>query len=208
MSAWTAWFVVLDVWIASWVLAALWAARAIRRANFFRQAPNLAVTAVGVFLLAMRGRSDLAGPPLWRTPEPTAWAMVAMSVLGFAFCWWARLHLGALWSGTVTAKAGHRIIDTGPYRWVRHPIYTGILAAFLGLAIIDASAGGFVGLALMVLGFTMKARLEEGFLKTELGAAPYEAYAAATPMLFPWPRPNPRARIEVPRGGTTATKEK
>ena len=66
---------------------------------------------------------------LWTAPPEVNWAFVVLLVVSFAFCWWARVHLGALWSGFVTTKADHRVIDTGPYRWVRHPIYTGVISA-------------------------------------------------------------------------------
>ncbi len=190
MNPWSVEFALWNIWIVSWLLAAAWSAPAAGRAGWRAQAPNLAVTAVGfLFLFSQNRASPLTFVRLWRAAEPLAWAAVALTGLGFAFCWWARLHLGRLWSGTVTHKAGHRVIDTGPYGLVRHPIYTGILAGALGLAILDGTGGAFVGVALVTLGLAMKARLEEGFLKQALGAAPYEAYAARTPMLIPWRRP-------------------
>ena len=48
---------------------------------------------------------------------------------GILFAWWVRIHLGRLWSGAITRKEGHRVVDSGPYGLVRHPIYTGLLAA-------------------------------------------------------------------------------
>ena len=59
-----------------------------------------------------------------------------MVTAGLAFCWWARLHLGAMWSGTVTRKDDHHIVDTGPYGLVRHPIYTGLIFSALGQAML------------------------------------------------------------------------
>ena len=54
---------------------------------------------------------------------------VTLTAMGFAYAIWARVHLGRYWSGMITIKEGHRLIRTGPYRFVRHPIYTGILMA-------------------------------------------------------------------------------
>lgn len=180
-TAWAAFFV-------TWVVAAFWAARPAARAGIGAQWLYLALTVPGFYLLLQP--SDFGSwPRLWQASPALAWAMVALSVAGFALCWWARVHLGALWSGTVTRKEGHRIVDTGPYAFVRHPIYTGILAACIGQAVIAGTLGAIAGAALVTLGHIVKARLEEGFLKDELGAAPYEAYARTTPMLIPWPRP-------------------
>lgn len=104
---------------------------------------------------------------------------------GFAFCWWARIHLGRMWSSSVTRKADHHIIDTGPYSLVRHPIYTGIILAAAATAALEARAIAFAGLALVTIGFWIKARLEERFLRNELGAEVYDANARRTGMPFP-----------------------
>jgi len=92
--------------------------------------------------------------------------MVALCFAGFAFCWWARIHLGRLWSAFVTLKAEHRIVDTGPYGIVRHPIYTGIILATVAVGILKGTAYAAAGALLVILGFWIKARLEE------LGAVP------------------------------------
>ncbi len=108
-----------------------------------------------------------------------------MTLGGYLFCWWARVHLGRLWSGTVTLKPDHRVVDTGPYRLVRHPIYTGLILSALATAAEKGTVLGFAGVALIVVGFWLKARLEEGFLRKELGPKAYDSYAARTPMLIP-----------------------
>ncbi len=102
------------------------------------------------------------------------------------FCWWARIHLGALWSGRITRKEGHRVVDTGPYRLVRHPIYTGIDTAALALLVVKATPIALAGFVLIVWGYWIKARIEERFLREQLGAADYDAYRARTPMLVPF----------------------
>lgn len=194
MTAQGAEYLVWDAWAASWVAAALWARRATGRPSWRAQAPNLIVSAVGfIILFTMQPfRTDPSPQRLWLAPEWVCWVAVGFSILGFAFCWWARVTLGALWSGTVTVKRDHKVIENGPYRWVRHPIYTGILAALAGQAVIVGTASGLLGFALTVLGFVMKATLEEGFLKKALGAEAYESYAARTPMLAPRPWGKPR----------------
>jgi protein-S-isoprenylcysteine O-methyltransferase Ste14 len=113
------------------------------------------------------------------------WVLVAIAVAGFAFTWWARFHLGRLWSSSVSRKADHRIVDTGPYGIVRHPIYTGIIVASAATAAQRGTAPAWLGMALMTLGWYIKARLEERFLRDELGADAYDAYARRVPMLVP-----------------------
>src|SRR5262249_43201907 len=124
--------------------------------------------------------------PLWTLPDAAGWGMAAVTLAGFLFAWWARIHLGALWSGSVTRKEDHRIVDTGPYGLVRHPIYTGLLAAAFAMAVVKATPIGFAGAVLMTLGYWLKAKVEEGFLRSELGAEGYDAYRKRVPMLIPF----------------------
>jgi protein-S-isoprenylcysteine O-methyltransferase Ste14 len=129
-------------------------------------------------------------PQLWGNPSLAEWALLGVIAAGFAFCWWARLHLGRLWSASVSRKEEHRIVDTGPYRLVRHPIYTGFIVSYAGLAMISATALALSAVAFFTIGLWLKARLEEQFLSDELGAVAYATYKARTPMLLPrWPRP-------------------
>lgn len=76
-------------------------------------------------------------------------------------------------------------MDSGPYRLVRHPIYTGFIMIYAALAILCASAPALVGFAAITMGLWIKARVEEQFLSAELGAAIYASYQARTPMLVP-----------------------
>ena len=85
----------------------------------------------------------------------------------------------------MTLKESHQIVDTGPYGLVRHPIYTGLIVAGAATAMLEAKALSLLGYALMVGGLWIKARLEERFLKAELGEAAYVAYARRTGMLLP-----------------------
>ncbi len=112
--------------------------------------------------------------------------MVLLCAAGFGFAWWARIHLGQLWSAFVTRKADHRIVDTGPYGIVRHPIYTGIILAAIALAIVKGTLIAIGGALLAAFGFWVKARLEEGFLREQLGAEAYDAYRRRVPMLVPF----------------------
>src|SRR5262252_1164719 len=63
------------------------------------------------------------------------WVAAIITAAGMLFTVWARIHIGRNWSGVVTIKEGHELIDTGPYALVRHPIYTGLLVAIFGSAL-------------------------------------------------------------------------
>ena len=111
--------------------------------------------------------------------------LVAVAGLGSTFTWWARVHLGRLWSSNVGRKADYRIVETGPYGIVRHPIYTGITLASFATAGMRGTVAGWLGAAVMTLGWTVKANLEEAFLREQLGAEAYADYARRVPMLVP-----------------------
>jgi protein-S-isoprenylcysteine O-methyltransferase Ste14 len=97
---------------------------------------------------------------------------------------WARRNLGGNWSGVVTLKEGHELIGSGPYRRIRHPIYTGILVGFLGTTIALGRVAGLVGFAIMWASFWIKAQREEAFLGQEFGAK-FEEHRERTGMFLP-----------------------
>lgn len=111
---------------------------------------------------------------------------VALVALGIAFAWWARLRLGRLWSAHITRKADHRVIDSGPYAIVRHPIYTGLLLSLLATAIMRGRLLDIVGFLLLLLGWWLKARMEERWLTQQLDSCAYGEYRRRVPMLIPF----------------------
>ncbi len=174
-------------WIVSWMLGALWAskpqARPPERDERFYWLLTLA-GAVLMFLNFRTGRMEL----VWSSPDWIEWTLLVIAAIGLGFTWWARIHLGTLWSGRVTRKPDHHIIDTGPYGIVRHPIYTGILIAIIATVLLRPGPFGLAGAALLAVSFVVKARLEERFLMQELGADAYDGYRRRVPMLVPfWP---------------------
>ena len=113
---------------------------------------------------------------------PTLGAIMVALGLGFAI--WARWHLGENWSGSVTLKEDHSLIQTGPYKYVRHPIYTGMLLAFVGSAAAVGEWRGILAVALALLAFLYKIRVEEaGMHKT---FPEYERYRRTTAALIPF----------------------
>jgi len=180
------------IWAVSWMTASGWTKQTVKRAGGPREFAYRAVTFAGYVLLfgVISTHYDVVYR-LWRTPTGNlGWAMAVLVAIGFAFCWWARIHLGPLWSSSVTHKNNHRVIDTGPYALVRHPIYTGILLSAFATAIFVGTPSSFLGATILTLGWYIKARLEERFLSEELGPDAYDAYAKRVPMLVPflhWP---------------------
>ncbi|HXV01193.1 MAG TPA: isoprenylcysteine carboxylmethyltransferase family protein [Caulobacteraceae bacterium] len=186
MSAQIAVYWLWGVWYVTWLAAVVFSGRT--KVQMGREGFGLhrLAASVGVLLLFMP--ATWAGPlgtTLWPEPAAAQWALVALTAAAFAFCWWARLHLGRLWSGFVTLKEDHRIVDTGPYGLVRHPIYSGVMFAALMTALIEPTPVSLAGFALLTAGFAMTAKVEEGFLRGQLGVEAYEAYAHRVPMLVP-----------------------
>jgi len=182
-------FVAWALWLASWIIAALWAAPAAIRPGFGEQGPYRIVTLIGgALLFDPFQRLYRASFRLWDFGPAAGWLLFALAVLGFAFAWWARLYLGRLWSSSVTRKADHHVVDTGPYAIVRHPIYTGLIAACFATALLKGTLIGMAGAVLMTLGFAIKAKLEERFLREQLGAEAYDSYRRRVPMLVPFAR--------------------
>jgi len=176
-------------WLVSWMAAAAWSSPAERRPPVRSETLYRLVTVAGaVLLFGLQARWLGSDVTLWQTGRDVAWALVLVTLCGFLFTWWARITLGRLWSSGVTRKADHHIITAGPYRIVRHPIYSGLLLSVLATAALRGTGAGCVGAALMILGLWIKARVEERFLRRELGEDQYDAYAQQVPMLVPFLR--------------------
>ena len=122
---------------------------------------------------------------LWPQGYWPFWLGAAITVAGLLFAVWARVHLGRNWSRAVTIKQDHELITTGPYAVVRHPIYTGMLAGFLGMAIAISQVRGFVVVVLVFVVFWVKFRMEEKWMRSQFGET-YAAYARQTAALVPY----------------------
>ena len=128
-------------------------------------------------------------PPLDRRWLPTSSATapigLAIQASSFVLVAWARCHLGPNWSGAIAIKVVHHLVRTGPYRLVRHPMYTGILGMFLGTAVASGEVHALFAFAVMVLAYLRKIRLEERCLGEVFGSA-YDEYRRSTWSLVPW----------------------
>jgi protein-S-isoprenylcysteine O-methyltransferase Ste14 len=177
-------------WLVSWIVARRWSNRtekrdAIGAELLFRVLFYVSVILLFAFPLRIR---DYPRTQLWHFGDPMNWILVAPTAAGLLFTWWARIHLGRLWSDYVVKKAGHHVVDTGPYRIVRHPIYSGFIFAAFATAIEKGTSFAMLGLAILMLAFYIKARREEHFLRAELGEDAYDDYARKTAMLVPFAR--------------------
>ena len=104
---------------------------------------------------------------------------LAMEAASIAVAVWARRHLGRNWSGRIEIKVDHELVRTGPYRKLRHPIYTAVIAMCVGIALIDNQAHALVGLAMVLAAYRRKVRMEEVNLLNAFGAR-YADYRRTT----------------------------
>ncbi|MGO4883751.1 MAG: methyltransferase family protein [Bryobacteraceae bacterium] len=115
---------------------------------------------------------------------PVMLAGLAVEALGLWLAIWARRHLGSNWSGEITIKVDHQLIRSGPYKRLRHPIYTGLLAMYAGIAIVTGEWLAAAGFAMAVFAYWRKLRLEETNLNVAFGAE-YDAYRRESWALLP-----------------------
>ncbi|HUI84996.1 MAG TPA: isoprenylcysteine carboxylmethyltransferase family protein [Candidatus Binatia bacterium] len=111
-------------------------------------------------------------------------AGIAITAAGLALAVWARAYLGANWSGAVTVKVGHELVRSGPYRWVRHPIYSGMILAMLGTALERRQMRGAIAVLLLYAGFKLKSRIEERTMISTFGPE-YDDYSRSTGAIVP-----------------------
>ena len=175
---------------APWaVFAVWWTVRAFSAARTERVEASR--SRVAFLVLAAAGVLFLLAPPeplrrsLWPVSTPLLCAALALEVAGIAFAIIAREYLGSMWSGRVTLKEDHRIIQSGPYRFVRHPIYTGVLTAVVGAVLARGSAAGVAGFVLIAAGLARKIVAEEALLREHFGAA-YDDYRKKVAAIIPF----------------------
>jgi|WetSurMetagenome_2_1015567.scaffolds.fasta_scaffold01620_12 protein-S-isoprenylcysteine O-methyltransferase Ste14 len=109
---------------------------------------------------------------------------VTLTAAGLGFSGYARLHLGRNWSSMVMIKEGHQLIRTGPYRFVRNPMYTGMLTAFIGLVVAIGTVTALAALVILLISLWMKIAAEEELLMKKFGEE-YERYRRNTWALIP-----------------------
>ena len=178
----TCWIVFLAVWLVS----AFFTKRTAFRQDLVGSVAYRVLAVAGFFLL-VRGARFSPALGLRFAPPSTglAWLAAACGIIGLGICLWARLTLGRNWSSVVTVKENHELVQHGPYRFVRHPIYTGILTLFTGNVLLDGRWGGILGDLLLLLSFWIKLRHEEALMLKEF-PRDYPAYMQRVRRLVPY----------------------
>ncbi len=162
-------------WIAFyvvWMIAALFAKRTVERTAWRRGWWIWFPVAAFVFVLRRPILSSTRGV-LWHVTPPLGIVADATTAIGLLVTLWARWALGANWSSSVVLKERHELIEGGPYRVVRHPIYSGVLLMVFGTMLVWGRLVGVIAFAVIVAGLSVKAFLEERLLMRHFP----EAYA-------------------------------
>jgi protein-S-isoprenylcysteine O-methyltransferase Ste14 len=175
-------------WVVSWVVAAFWSGRTKTHVPTWNSWVYRFPILLGAIFLMPATAHAFGASPLYDVGNVGTYVLALVTVLGISFTWWARIHLGRFWSNAITHKEDHRIIDTGPYGMVRHPIYTGLIIAILATGIAVATWTAIIGALCICFGEWQKARMEEGFLSAELGPEAYGNYSRRVPMIVPFLR--------------------
>jgi protein-S-isoprenylcysteine O-methyltransferase Ste14 len=173
------------LFLASWVGASFWSGQTRKHVTVARTSRYHLLIVLGGILFTPWTSRVLGEPQLW-TPRGAPFVILTIVTLaGIAFAWWARIHLGRFWSNAITHKEGHKVIDTGPYGLVRHPIYTGQIIGLLATGIAVGTVTAILGAIMIGLGMSWKAAMEETFLGQELGPD-YGTYQRRVPMIIPF----------------------
>ncbi len=171
-------------WLAYWAVSARGMKRTSRTEPVSVELTYRAPLIVAILLLTAPG---WVPPALHRrfVPAGPGAPLVGLTLMaaGLGFAVWARRHLGRNWSASVVVKEDHTLVRTGPYRRIRHPIYTGILLAFLGTVLAIGEWRGLVAVPLAFLSFALKSGLEEARMAETFPE--YAEYRRATAALIP-----------------------
>lgn len=173
------------VWLAYWMKASSWAKQTVKREDRLSRTIQSIPLIVGCALVALPDR--IVGA--WSFPNAhfdlQQCIGITIIVAGLSFSVWGRHHLGPNWSVSVTLKADHELVRSGPYALVRHPIYSGCLFAIAGAAIVTEQWRGVLGFVLIFASLAYKVRVEEQWLSEYFGE-PYRTYRHEVRALVPW----------------------
>jgi protein-S-isoprenylcysteine O-methyltransferase Ste14 len=178
------WIILVTVW----VIGAFMTRQTVRQQTSNSRLWQMGIVLLGMWLLfGQRTGFAWLDQPAFPMTTAVAIAGLATTLAGVAFAIWARVTLGANWSGVITVKEGHTLVRRGPYRIVRHPIYTGLLVAVAGTALTYGLIRGILALPIVAFGLWLKTLTEERFMVQQFGEQ-YLCYKhevrALVPFLF------------------------
>ncbi len=168
-------FLCWAMFIIYWIVASFRVKRTVeKQAGWWRIQILLIASAIAFSLINL-------GPILWPYALTIGIFADIVTLIGLIIILWARIVLGGNWSTSTVLKENHELIQSGPYRYVRHPIYSGLMILVLGVAIFYGRAIGFVALAISFIAAWLRAREEEKLLTGH----------------FPEEYPNYKARVKA-----------
>jgi len=187
MFDWRYWLIISiwAVWEIYWGVSSRSVKRAASKEPLLTRVPVLIGLLVSfILLLSPSWLGSFFGARFMPETNLAYFAGLALLVFGMYWAFWARYTLGRNWSGRVTIKEDHELVTAGPYRHVRHPIYTGVLSAYAGTILAFGQVGNLFAISIMFIVFSHKIRLEEQMLDAHFGER-YAAYKRSTHALLP-----------------------
>jgi protein-S-isoprenylcysteine O-methyltransferase Ste14 len=181
-----------DMIVFAWVVAALYVLgsalftnRIKRRETLGARLLDTALLFGGYFLMFSQAPVfGMANLHFVAPQEALQIAGVVLTYVGLALTMWSRARLGRYWSGVVALKQDHRLIQSGPYRVVRHPLYSGLILAAIGFSLCVTTWASLLAILSFIMCFERRAYKEDAVLAAEFGAE-FEAYRQRTGRLMP-----------------------
>src|SRR5262245_58501705 len=159
--AYAAWALILIVWIPGFFISR----RAVRIDRPLLQVATTSLIALAFLLLFQRRSTGLLASRLGEAPVAVALFADLVCIAACLFAIWARLSLGRNWSGAMAALGeDHELVQSGPYRYVRHPIYAGFLLAMLATAVTLGTLSSYLAVIVGLVAFRLLIGIEETLL--------------------------------------------
>jgi len=186
----TIFFVSWMAFLLVWGISAFFVKQDVRGGGWQRfWVLRVAAVAIIIFAAVRLGRSTgypavFFSHPLFAPTLILGWTGALLTAIGISFAIWARVNLGRNWSSRPAMKEQHELVTTGPYTYVRHPIYSGILLAALGTALMTSIFG--IGMLIFIsIFFALRMNKEEKIM-LELFPEQYPEYQKQTKRLVPF----------------------
>ncbi len=180
--SYTCWIILFSIWIIS----ALGSKKTVKRTDLGRSFLSTILITIGFTLIFDYHLSSVFAIPLLPHSVAIGRFGMALTILSCIFAIAARYTLGRNWAGAVTTlKEHHELAQTGPYRIVRHPIYTGFLFGAIGTALTIGTVASACGVTLLLIAFLTRIPTEEHLMMTQFPNT-YPAYRKGTKMLIPF----------------------